>query len=246
MGENNENLQDDEIVIDLMDLFQLLLRKIHIIIGAGVICAFIALLWTKCMITPMYDSVTKAYVLTKQDANTLTYSDIQTGTQLTKDYVELAKSRPVLEEAIYQLDLGVTVEQLAKNITVETPADTRILKITVRNADPHMAQEIANAVREATAEQITNVMDIDAVNTVEEANLPTVKASPSTMKNTVLGGMLGIILSVGIFGVLYLLDDTIKTTDDVEKYLGLNTLASLPLKEGEAKGKKVRGKRKRR
>ena len=241
METNQKNLQqEEEITIDLWDLLKTLWGKAPIIALAGIVCGLLAFIGTKTMITPMYDSVTKAYVISKQDANMVTAADLQTGTQLTKDYMELVKSRPVLEEVIAVLDLDMSVEGLANSIRVETPADTRILKITVRNEDPKMAKEIADEVRKSMSEQIKRVMNIDSVNTVEEANLPTEKASPSTMKNTALGLMLGVLISAGIIVVMHLLDDTIKTPEDVEKYLELNVLASLPLREDLKKTKKTR------
>ena len=83
-------------------------------------------------------------------------------------------------------------------------------------------------------------MDVDAVNTVEEGNLPTNPSSPSVKKILVLGAMLGLVLAMGIIVLICILDDTIKTPDDVEHYLGLNTLTSIPLSEGMKKGKKVK------
>ena len=108
------------------------------------------------------------------------------------------------------------------------------------------AMEIANAVREAASEHIMNVMDIQAVNVVETANLPTHASGPNTTRNILLGGMLGAVVVAGILVVRYLLDDTIKTTEDVERYLELSVLAVIPLNEGETDGKKKRRKAKRR
>lgn len=239
MGKNN-NFEQDEITIDIGELLSVLWSKAHIIILAGIVFALAAFAGTKLLITPQYDSVTKIFVITKQNENTVTSSDLQTGTLLTKDYIEMVKSRPVLEEVIAVLNLDMTVEQLANSITVATPAETRMISIIVRNEDPKRAKEIADAVREAAGIQIKNVMDIDAVNTVEEANLPTQKASPNTMKNTLLGAILGVVIAIGITVLFFILDDTIKTPDDVERYLELNVLASLPLKEGAKKSKKAK------
>ena len=91
--------------------------------------------------------------------------------------------------------------------------------------------------------QITEIMFAEAVNTVEEGNLPENPSSPSMMKNTVVGGFLGCLLAVGIILLKFMLDDTIKTPDDVEKYLGLGVLASVPVQPGTKKAKKTRGRR---
>ena len=72
-------------------------------------------------------------------------------------------------------------------------------------------------------------MDIDAINVAETANVPTTKASPSVAKWTVIAGFLGAVV-VAFFSILgYLLDDTIKSNDDVERYLGVSTLALIPM-----------------
>ena len=139
------------------------------------------------------------------------------------------------------LNLDMEAEELEETITAETPVDTRILTIIVENQDPKMAKEIADALRESVSIQITEIMDADSVNTFEEGNLPTEPSSPSLVKNMAIGGLLGLIIALGIIVLIFVLDDTIKTPDDVEHYLGLNVLTSIPIQEGVKKSKKVKG-----
>lgn len=228
----------DEVEINLGEVFRLLVTKIPMMIAVGLLTALIAFLVSKFVITPSYQSTTKIYILNKQEKANVTYSDLQMGTQLTKDYAELIQSRFVLEEVIEQLGLHTSYGALKSQISVTTPADTRIISIVVTDSNPVMAMNIANELREAAAVHIKNVMDIEAVNVVETADMPTGKCSPGVMKNTMLGGMLGVLFVAAIAIVLYLTDDTIKNSDDVEKYLGLSTLAMIPLSEGETKSKK--------
>lgn len=240
----SRDLEDDEISIDLLELIIVLLKKIHIIMLAGVIFAVIAFVGTKSFVTPKYTSTTKMYVLSKQsEGSMVTYTDLQTGTQLTKDYMELVKSRPVLEKVIRNLNLDMSVEALKGCISVATPADTRILTVSVVSTDPEMAKKIVDEIREAVGVQITQIMDADSVNTVEEGNLPTSPSSPNVTKNAVMGGGLGFALAAGIILLRFMLDDTIKTTEDVEKYLGLSVLASVPIQPGAKSTKKKRGRR---
>ena len=111
----------------------------------------------------------------------------------------------------------------------------------MENEDPKKAKEIADAVRESVSVQITEIMDADAVNTVQKADLPDGPSSPSTMKNTLIGGVLGLFLAIAVVVLITLLDDTVKTPEDVEKYLGLNTLTSIPIVDGAKKNKKTKG-----
>lgn len=236
--ENSYSRQSDEVEIDLGEIFLVLVGKLPQMIAVGLFTALIAFLTGRFVLTPTYESTTKIYILNKQENSNVTYSDLQMGTQLTKDYAELIKSRFVLEEVIQSLRLDTPCESLEKQISVTTPADTRIIYITVSDHNPAQAMRIANAVREAAAQHITNVMDIEAVNVVETADMPTVKSGPKVSKLTALGGLAGAFAVAAISVLLYLLDDTIKTSEDVERYLGLSTLAMIPLAEGEKKASK--------
>lgn len=235
--------QNDEIEIDLVELFMVLWRHAALIISVGIMTALTAYLLTQTCISPTYVSTTKIVILNKQNQTNVTYSDIQLGTQLTKDYSELIQSRYVLEEVIQQLDLDMTYNQLANRVSVTTPSDARILAIAVTDTDPVRAMQIANTIREVSSVHILNVMDIQAVNVAETANMPTRKSSPSTMKNVMIGGMLGALLVAAVVIIRYLLDDTIKTPDDVEKYLQLSTLALIPVNEGDSKKKRKKSRR---
>lgn len=232
--------RDDEMEIDLREIFSLLISKLGIIILSGIILALLAIVGTKLFITPQYQSITKMYVLSKQDNNTVTNSDLQTSTLLTKDYAELIKSRTVTEAVIAKLGLDLTHEQLLGKLEVETTTDTRIVTIKVLDEDPYMARDIANAVRDMAAEHIQNVMNSEAVNVVDEANIPDQKYSPSTMKNGFIAGVLGCFMAVAIILLQHISNDTIKSSEDVEKYLGLSTLGTIPLNKDDVKAKKKR------
>ena len=240
-----ENHRDNNIVeIDLLEIISILLNRFWVIFGAALLAAAAGFMISKFVLTPTFESTTKIYILNKSENTTVTYSDVQMGTQLTKDYAELINSRYVLETVIGQLSLPeMEYKDLLKKVSVHTPTDTRIVSITVTDYDPQQAQNIANCIREVAGEHIQNVMDIEAVNVVEEANLPTVKAGPSVVKWTAVGGILGVFLVCAVILIHYLLDDSIQSSEDVEKYLGLSTLALIPITQS-VNDDKQRNKRK--
>ena len=236
----------DEIEIDLIEVFGILIGKIWLIIGSGLLFALAGFLISRYLITPVYESTTKIYILNKTENASITYSDVQMGTQLTKDYAELIGSRYVLEKVIEELSLAMEYDELYKKISVETPSDTRIVSITVESIDPAQAMEVANCIREVASTHIQNVMDIDAVNVVETANFPVDKAKPSCVKWALAGGILGCFIVCAVLLIRCLLDDTIKSSEDVEKYLNLSTLALIPITEEESSSvRKSRKKRQR-
>lgn len=227
------NEEDQEFEIDILELLGVILSKIWIVILAAAIAAASTYFFYAFLVTPMYTSTTKIYVINRQSGDSLTYTDLQTGSQLTKDYQQLVTSRPVLEQVRDELGLNIDDNALRGKITVSVPTDTRIVSITVEDADPYMARAIADRVRIAAAKHIAAVMNTEAVNVVEEANLPTTISSPKIMKNTAIGGIAGAAIAVMIIVLVYILDDTIKNPDDIEKYLHMSVLASIPLLDEE-------------
>lgn len=237
---NIRNDANDEVEIDLVEVFGILMHHIWLIITVTLVCAIAGFAFSKFVLPEQFQSTTKIYILNKSESvnNNVTLNDVQTSTQLTKDYAELITSRYVLETVMKNMNIAdMKYEDFKKKIEVETPTDTRIVAITVTDTDPKVAQQIANNVREVAAAHITKVMDIDAVNIVEDANLPDEKAAPNCSKWTAIAGLIGFLLMAVLVVVRYMLDDSIKTSDDVEKYLGLSTLALIPLDEGINKEK---------
>ena len=98
-----------------------------------------------------------------------------------------------------------------------------------------------------SSEQITQVMKIEGVNIIEYGKIAEHQSSPHTMKNVFIGLLLGLILSMVVVVLRNILDDSIKSSDEIEKYLEISTLSLIPLTEEDSKnsGKKSnkRGKR---
>ncbi len=232
---------DDVIEIDLKDLFGYLLHWTWIIVVCGVLAGLAGYLVSSLAVTPLYQSTTTVYILNKQDNNgNLTYSDLQLGSQLTADYALLIKSRTVLEQVIENYGLSISYEQFAGQVDVNSVDNTRSINITVTNPDPAMAMQLANQIREIAAQHITSVMDIQAVNLVDAANLPTHPSSPSIARWTAVGALLGLLLCVAVLSVHFLMDDTIKNSEDIEKYLDLSVLAMIPKQESGGRNRSKR------
>ena len=152
-----EMQKDDEMEIDLGEIFHLLMNKLWIIVLCFIIVATLAFGGTKLLITPKYSASSMIYILTKTTSVT-SIADIQMGTQLTADFEILATSRPVLEEVIEKLNLDYTYEELKSMIQTDNQTDTRILRFTVSNANAKEAKKIANELADVTAERVAYVI----------------------------------------------------------------------------------------
>ena len=234
----------DEIEIDLKQLFFVLLDKIRIILLSGLILALAAFLATKLLMTPIYTSTSSVYVLNRQNSqSTATNSDISAATSLTKDYEKMVTSRTVMEQVIDRLGLDMTAEHLASSISVNNDTGTRILDITVGHENADMAKKIADAVAEISSVQIVELMGMEKVNIIDWGGIASHPSSPNVKRNMLLAGIIGVFLAAAVVIIIFLLDDTIKSADDVEKYLGLSVLGTIPKNDAEVKKGKSKKKK---
>lgn len=237
--QRNELNRPDAGGLDLMQIAGMLMRHFWIIVFSGVLVGMGALIFTKMTTTPTYTSSTKMYVLSKgQSASDVTSSDLQLSAVLASDYAQLIKDRTVTESVISELGLSMSSGALASKISVDMPGQGRIITISVTDTDPYMAAKLASTVRDTAAAHIKEVMDSEAVNVVEEANIPEGQTMFNYKKNGLAGIVLGMAIAIGIIMLQYMMNDTIKNAEDVERYLGLSTLGSIPIMEKERRKEK--------
>ena len=218
-------VDDDE--IDLLELFYALKRRWWAILLALIIGGGVAGVYTKKLIAPVYESTSMVYVLSKE-TTLASLADLQIGSQLTKDYSVIIKSRPVLQEVIDKQGLDMTPDDLGKMITIDNPSDTRILSITVSDIDPTRAKSIVDEVTKSASSYIGDIMEMVPPKTIEAGIVAEYPSSPSVKKNALLGGLGLAVLICGLICLKTILDDTIKSEEDIEKYLGLSVLAVIP------------------
>lgn len=228
---------NDELVIDLKSLVFELLNNWVMILISTVLVAMIGFSISKFIMTPQYQSTSELYVLSSSSSIT-SLADIQIGTYMANDYKVVVTSRPILDQVIDNLKLDMNYRALRSKITIGNPNNTRILQITVTDADPNKAKLITDEIAEVASAYIAEKMDQDAPTILQYGYADGGATSPNTKLNTMLGGIIGAFIAMAIVIISFLLNDTVMTVEDVEQKIGLNVLGTLPLEEEEYNGKK--------
>ena len=227
----------NESYLNMLDLFNLLLKNISKIIIAGILAAVIAFGYTVTMVTPMYRSSAKMVIKVISSETLTTFSDVQIAEGLVNDCVEIICSRQIMQEIIDELELEYTPEQLLSQISISAPVDTRVLKVSVTNPDPELAKEIAVTICKASESKVASYVGVDSIKTFENPTTPTNPVSPNVLKNTAMGGFFGMIAVAAILVFMKLMNNKIYTQDDVEHMLGISVFSAIPY-VGENAGKK--------
>ena len=225
---------DREVEIDLLELARVIWSKFWLVIIGLVVGGAIAFSATRFLITPTYQSTSTIYIFSKTTSIT-SLADLQIGTQLTMDFQIIAKTRDVIEGVIKDLNLNTSYEALAGAVNVSNPTSSHMLQVTVTNTSPQRAADICNTLSDKLRDQIADIMNTDRPSVVQRASVPRGPSSPNVRRNTAVGALLGALLVAAILIMRYLTDDTIKSSDDVHKYLNLDVLAEFPYIRDQAK-----------
>ncbi len=222
---------EGEMEIDLAELLAYYLTKWYLLFIGFLIGAIIAGAFTYFLITPKFTATSKLYMVANSSNTIVDLSDFNIGNSLSSDYAQLLKVRPILEEIIEEEKLSYTVEALRGMISISKVSDTRILQISSTSTSPQEAMVIANALADKAVEELPVLMDTATPNIAERAITPKQKSSPSMSRNVMMGALVGLLLVAGVLTVIFLMDDTMKTAEDVQRELGIMPLTVIP--EGE-------------
>ena len=223
--------QNEEMEIDLLELLRVLLRKWKFLllglVAGGVLAG--GYTWLQ---PSVYQSNVQFYILPQSNSDTISSSDTQVGTALSSDFVEIAQSRTVTDAAIHAVEeernVTLTREAVQNMATISVKTDTRILDIVVQNEDAELAYLVADALGDATAEQIGKIMQTDPPTPFEEAEVETTPIDNNLTRNTAVGALAGLIIVALLIVIPYLTNDKIRTAEDVEKYLETGVLGMIP------------------
>jgi len=221
--------------LTIIDLYDIFIDNIKVIIISVIIGVILSILYTTLLLKPMYESSTKI-ILVKPTTETtivgqttgLTANDVALNQKLVSTYSEIIKSKKVLNEVITNLSLDITAESISENVTISPVKDSEVINITVLNADPTKAADIANEIINSFAKQVKEIYKIENVNQVDKAEPSLLPNNVSLPKNIMLFGIIALLLSYGSLFMLEYFKTTVKSPDDIEDTLGLTILAILP------------------
>lgn len=234
--------------LDLREILYIIRRRLWILIVLPLTAALAAGVISVFVLDPVYSASTTLWVI-KDDPAQLNLNDVMLSRNLTKTYAEVAKSRAVLTPVADRFKgSNVTVKGLQDSLTVTPVRDTEIISFTVEEKDPALAAQLADAVAKSFQEQIRSYMKVENVVVVDEAQQPTSPIKPRKTMNVAIAMVLGFMAAAGLAFLLEYLDTSVKTPEDVARYIDLPVLGVIPeiSLEPEVRARKPSRSRKRR
>lgn len=217
--------------ISLREIFFILRKHVKLIVLLLVLSVAISSVVTFFILDKEYSAFTTLMVGKPKDyinENKIEYNELLLNQKLVSTYGELIKTRVVSEKVISNLGLSLSYNTFRSKVNVSLVKDTEIIGITVTDTDPVLAAEIANETASVFMDTVQEIMKVENVQVIDMAEPSYTPVSPRPILNLAIAGILGLMLGVFLAFMIEMLDNTIKTPEDVEKYLGLPVIGSIP------------------
>jgi capsular polysaccharide biosynthesis protein len=237
----NDGIENDQ--IDLIELLFEILHHWKLILLSTILVAGMSHVYSQNTTTPMYQSTSKLYVVSKTVSATSISAALSLGSNLTDDYLVVIKGRPIIDQVIKNLGLNTSYSGLSGRISLNNPDGSRIIEITVKDTSAQRAKEIADEMAVVSAAYISEKMDQDPPSILQYGYADGGQINNTVKSDTSRGALIGACIAIAFVVLIYLLNDTIMGQEDVEKRLGLELLGSLPI-ENELEYKETKKKRK--
>ena len=233
--------KNGEMELDIQRLMGEIWRKFWVVILVSVLGAAITFLGTVYLITPQYQSSAKFYVNNRSisvgsASLSLESGDINAAKSLVDSYIVILQTRESLNDVIDYAGVNRTYTELQGMITASSVNSTEIFEVVVTSPDPVEAERIAHAISKVLPKRISSIIEGTSAKVVDNAVIPTRPSSPSYTINTLVGFLLGFVLSVGVIVLRMLFDVTIRTDEDITAVSHLPVLAAVPDMEAPTKG----------
>lgn len=222
--------------VDLREFFDIFRKKWWLMLILVVLGAGIAFGYSAKFVTPVYEAKTTLYI-GNEDTGLgsigISLGQLEAGSQLLIDYKQIALTHLVLNEVIENLGLNISYEDFQENVVIESVADSRLFTVGFRNSNPEIARAVSDELAKQLSIAVLQIVGVENIRILDQATLPQEPMAPNKLLNTLIGAMVGLITAIFIIFFMYLLDDTIKGEEDIEKLIGISVLGDIP----EFKGK---------
>lgn len=214
----------------LLELLQIIRKHLKLCIALPIIFALATAVFSFVALANMYTASVSMYVLansSETQANTTLSTDLSASQMLTNDVSELIKSERVLNQTANQL--GMTEQELEKyDVEVTSSTTTRLITIEVTGDTPNSAAAIANGLANTTNTVAQEIMDIEAVNVIDQAATPDEPSGPPRTLYVAVAFLAGIFVAVAIVVVMDMVNTRIRKPEEIEELLEIPVIGKIP------------------
>ena len=247
--------------IDFKELFRILLKKWWLVLLCTIVGFGAAYYGTAKLITPIYEAKTVLYIGQEESALGnigISLGQLEADSQLINDYKQIALTRLVIDAVIKNTGLSIvdsesldngnsigngssknpmvmSYTQFRNNTVIETIKDSRLFTVGFQSPDPEIAKKVSDELAKQLTIAVSQIVGVENIRILDQSIVPAKPIAPSKLQNSIIGGILGLVFSLFIIVIMFLVNDTVKDEDDIKSLIGVSVLGRIPKFKGEVR-----------
>lgn len=220
--EMNEN-------INLKRIFDILKHRKLLIVFTLIVFTVFGYLYSYEYLVPQYKSKSTLLLIPNTTSETTTNSDLTVNSGLISTYSSIATNSKVLKQVINNLKLDLTEDELLSKITVSVIKNTYIIEVVVTDESPRLSAIITRELANVFLNEIQEIYNLNNIGIIDSAQIPSKPYNINHKKDLFIFFCLGIIASFMLIIFIYIFNNKIEKEEEIEKYLHIKSLGSIPL-----------------
>ena len=223
--------QKEETEINLARIGRALLKKAWLILIVALIFGVVSYVYTAYFVTPVYRSGFTAYVnsqMSTDESGNVSVSNLNASIGLAYAYSEIITSRSVLMDAAQECGYDIPYDTMRGKVSIAISDSTAIITVYVQDTDPVRATKLASAIAEMAPYHVERVVDGGSMRVLDEPVQPGGKFAPSNAKNTILGAMIGLLLTAVLIAVVETINDKVQDAQELESRYQIAIVGNIP------------------
>lgn len=215
--------------INIKEIFESLKKRYKLIIAITLGFTIISIILSFFVIKPKYEANVKLFI-GKQESKKTDYdsNDVMMYQKLLTTYAEVLKTDDIIEESLKKSHIDEDVDAVQKSLKVTPRADTQILEVSYTDTNKEDAANFLNALTSNFMKESKKLIPNGNTQVIQKVKVPEKPVSPNKKLNILIAFVLGLMVSVGISLLLEFMDNTFKSKDELEKFLDIPVLATIP------------------
>lgn len=210
--------------ISIMELVNLLRRNVWLIVGLTLLGGVIAFSVSSFILSPTYEASSTVFIRPRVNDGQISTGELAANARLANTYAEIARSNAVLRNVSVS---GFSVNEIRESIAITAVRDTEIMRFSSTTTSPTASAAIANQVVNAFINEVYEIIEIENLYIIDQAEVNPQRVGPNVLLNSLIGLVLGGMISIGIIFILTMLDRTISGRDQVEALLEVPVLGEI-------------------
>lgn len=203
-------------------------KHLSLVIALPIVFALATAAYSFLAMADQYTASTSLYVLTKSQSNdnSITNTDLTASQMLTNDVATLIKSSRVQQSAAE----AVGLESLSGyTVNVDSTTTTRVITVKVTGTSPENVAVVANQLAKTVDSIAQQVMDVQSINVIDEASVPTTPSGPPRLMYTAVALLAGLFIAIAIIVISDMANTRVRSAEEAAELTGLTIIGRIPV-----------------